>query len=133
MEHVEFYIELLARLIDWLAIGVLFYGFVIAIVPFLIIEFRWLFSNLKRAGGDKGNKDKAQLIDEQARRPLARYLLFGLELLIVSDIIHTTISRTLDDLLFLGGVVIIRTVLSYFLNKELIHLDGLSLKKKRAK
>ncbi len=123
MEHVEFYIEMAARLIDWLAIGVLFYGFVLAAVPFLIIEFKWLFLGLNR-------NDKAQFIDEKARRPLARYLLFGLELLIVSDIIHTTISRTLDDLMFLGGVVIIRTVLSYFLNQELIHLDGLAGKNK---
>ncbi len=39
--------------------------------------------------------------------------------MIVSDLLQTIISRDLDDLIFLGGLVVIRTVIAYFLNKEI--------------
>jgi uncharacterized membrane protein len=56
------------------------------------------------------------------RIELGRYILAGLELLIVSDIIHTALSLQLEDLLYLGFLVVIRSVISIFLERE---LDGL--------
>ena len=50
---------------------------------------------------------------------LGRYILAGLELLIVSDIIHTALSLAMIDLLFLGLLVVIRSVISYFIDMEL--------------
>ena len=50
------------------------------------------------------------------------YLLLGLEFLIASDILKTVVDPTLDELAILGGVVIVRTVLSVFLNKEIKEL-----------
>ena len=50
---------------------------------------------------------------------LGRYILAGLELLIVSDIIHTSLSLALADLLYLGVLVLIRSLISYFLDREL--------------
>ncbi|RVT84600.1 DUF1622 domain-containing protein [Rhodobacteraceae bacterium CCMM004] len=53
------------------------------------------------------------------RIELGRYILAGLELLIVSDIIHTALSFALTDLLFLGLLVLIRSAISYFLDREI--------------
>ncbi|TNC73730.1 DUF1622 domain-containing protein [Rubellimicrobium roseum] len=56
------------------------------------------------------------------RVELARYILSGLELLIVADIIRTALSLALSDLVFLGVLVLIRSVISFFLDRELEQL-----------
>jgi len=56
------------------------------------------------------------------RVELGRYILASLELFIVSDIIHTALSLAFADLLFLGLLVVIRSVISYFLDRELDQL-----------
>jgi uncharacterized membrane protein len=61
---------------------------------------------------------RVQGIDRK-RTELGRYILAGLELLIVSDIIHTALSLALGDLLFLGLLVLIRATVSYFLDREI--------------
>ena len=53
-----------------------------------------------------------------ARVELGRYILAGLELFIVSDIIETALSLQLSDLVFLGLLVAIRSAISYFLERE---------------
>ena len=50
---------------------------------------------------------------------LGRYLALGLEFQIGADILSTAIAPTFDDVLLLGAIVVIRTVLNYFLSKEL--------------
>jgi uncharacterized membrane protein len=56
---------------------------------------------------------------DAARIELGRYILAGLELLIVSDIIETALSLQLSDLVFLGLLVMIRSVISFFLDREI--------------
>ena len=46
-------------------------------------------------------------------------LVFALELMIISDLFVTIISRSIDDLILVGGLVVIRTVIGFFLNKEI--------------
>ena len=58
----------------------------------------------------------------QLRADFGSYLLLGLEFLIASDILKTVVDPTLDELAILGGVVVVRTVLSVFLNKEIKEL-----------
>jgi uncharacterized membrane protein len=53
------------------------------------------------------------------RMELGRYILAALELLIVSDIIHTALTLAVADLVFLGLLVVIRSLISYFLDREL--------------
>ncbi len=53
------------------------------------------------------------------RMELGRYILAALELLIVSDIIHTAVTLAVADLVFLGLLVVIRSLISYFLDREL--------------
>lgn len=46
-------------------------------------------------------------------------LVFALELLIISDLLVTIVSRSMDDMIIVGALVLIRTVIGYFLNKEI--------------
>ena len=56
------------------------------------------------------------------RIELGRYILAGLELFIVSDVIHTALSLRMSDLLFLLLLVVIRSITSFFLDRELEQL-----------
>ncbi|MCX5701173.1 MAG: DUF1622 domain-containing protein [Candidatus Omnitrophica bacterium] len=50
---------------------------------------------------------------------MGSYLVLGLEFFIAGDIIKTVITPTWDSVGILGAIVVIRTVLSYFLTKDL--------------
>ncbi len=52
------------------------------------------------------------------RATLGIYILFGLEFMIAADIIHTFLKPTQEDLIVLATIVAIRTVISYFLGRE---------------
>ncbi len=56
---------------------------------------------------------------EYLRHHLGSYILLGLEFLIAADIIRTVVEPTLQELAVLGSIVAIRTVLSFFLNREM--------------
>jgi len=58
------------------------------------------------------------------RADLGTYLLLGLELLIAADILKTILEPGLNELMILGGIVILRTLLSFFLNKEIQEIDN---------
>lgn len=66
--------------------------------------------------GDEGRRLRGT---NRERIELGRYILAGLELLIVSDIIHTALSLALADLVYLGLLVLIRSLISFFLDREL--------------
>ena len=53
------------------------------------------------------------------RQQLGSSLLLGLEFLIAADVIRTILQPTLEEVAILGGIVAIRTVISYFLHKEM--------------
>lgn len=55
---------------------------------------------------------------EKIRKELTNRILFGLEFYIVVAILGTLRNPTVQDLRVLGTVVLIRTVLGYFLSKE---------------
>lgn len=55
----------------------------------------------------------------QIRHKIGSYLLLGLEFLIAADIIRTIVEPTMDELIILGGIVVIRTIVSFFLGKEI--------------
>ncbi len=56
---------------------------------------------------------------EMTRHHFGSYILLGLEFLIAADIVDTVIKPSLNELIILGSIVAIRTVLSFFLNREL--------------
>lgn len=55
----------------------------------------------------------------RGRLKLGTYILAALEFLIVADILFTIVHRTLDDVIVLAIVAAVRTVVSYFLEKEI--------------
>ncbi len=52
------------------------------------------------------------------RKEFTDKILFGLELLIIADLIETLRKPYLEELLVVGAIVVIRTLLGYFLSKE---------------
>jgi uncharacterized membrane protein len=50
---------------------------------------------------------------------LGRYLVLGLEFQLGSDILSTAVAPTIDEIKILAAIVVIRTVLNYFLSKEI--------------
>jgi uncharacterized membrane protein len=61
---------------------------------------------------------KPALTYNQIRRAFTDKIVFGLEFLIAADILASLLSPSQQDLINLAVVVIIRTVLGYFLSRE---------------
>ena len=55
---------------------------------------------------------------QQVRKELTNKIVFGLEFFIAADVLETVRNPSNEELLLLGTVVVIRTVLGYFLSKE---------------
>lgn len=97
--------------ISIISIGVVVYGVIIAVFAFIKTEF---------SRPSKGfNIEHLRIL----RADLGTYILLGLELLIASDIIETVVEPGLMELAILGGVVILRTLLSFFLDREIHEID----------
>jgi uncharacterized membrane protein len=96
--------------VDLVAVGVMLIGFVIALVKFV--------PTLTRRQG-AGTIRTIHLI----RCSLGTYILLALEIMIVSDLIHSVMTHELRDLYYLGALVVIRTLIAYFLNKEIQELE----------
>ena len=100
----------ITEIIDLVAILFILWGFIKAMYDFFTLRIK----NKTLSG----NNIKA------IRCYLGTYLLLGLEIMIVADIIKTVLHQTTEELIFLGGIVIIRTILSYFLNKEIEEMES---------
>src|SRR6266571_7606628 len=97
-----------------LGIGVL--GVLVIVFGVASGLFRFLRSEFLAARGANVDEDRKHL-----RHLLGYYLLLGLEFLIAADIIDTLMKPTTQDLIILGSIVAIRTIISYSLNSELAH------------
>lgn len=107
MHHFAEGLEVVAAIADLIGIAILLIGAVRFLVQYGVYEFKSL-------------RGKAGCEAMQALRlDLGRYILLSLEFLIISDIIHSALTRTLEDFLLLGLLVIIRTAISFFLGREL--------------
>ena len=56
---------------------------------------------------------------ESIRLRLGRVLALGLEFTIASDILRTAVAPTRQDIMNLGAIVLLRTLLNYFLEREI--------------
>ena len=85
-------------------------GVVVIILGALVATVRFL-ARLRAAAGEDGYATY--------RRDLGRALLLGLEFLVAGDIIRTVAaSPDLEDVAVLGGIVLIRSFLSFTLELE---------------
>ena len=101
------FIENFAFLISMISMLVIAYGSILAV-------FSFIRNVLSRA---KGKFSFVKL--NSVKIDFGYYLLLGLDFLIASDVIRTIVENTLNDLTILGVSVVIRTVLSYFLGREI--------------
>ncbi len=58
------------------------------------------------------------------RGKLTTRIIFGLDFLIASDVVLSVVVPTLDELARLGGVVLIRVVLTFLISKETQDLEN---------
>ena len=104
-------------LLDWVSAIVDGTGVVVMVIGFSIATlgfFKLLFI---------GDPESSRMMSiQRVRCELGMYLALGLELMIVSDLLLTVVSHTLDDLIFLGTLVSIRTIIGFFLSKEIQEL-----------
>lgn len=100
-------LDLIVVCLNLLSILVLVWGVVKAGFDFIRFEIK--------------AKDRMSAARENSfiRNFLGSYVLLGLEILIAADIIETIIHPTFADIVRLAVVVVIRTVISYFLNMEI--------------
>jgi len=101
------FLNLLSFAVSIIGIVVILWGVIIITLKFLHAEY---FSLRKKTSK---NNDKKKI-----RYYLGSYILLGLEFMIAGDIINTVLHPSKDALIILGSIVAIRTVISYFLNKE---------------
>jgi uncharacterized membrane protein len=102
------------ELVEWTAVGIDLTASLIMVVAFLMSVY-----GLVRGGFNAGSAHGRIRNLQVVRCELGVKLVFALEMLIIADLLHTVISRSLDDLILVGGLVVIRTVIAYFLNKEI--------------
>lgn len=103
------------QVVDYVALGIGFiaalliiYGVILGVVEVVRAEWRGLAAH-----------ERKPEIFEGIRYDIGFHLLLGLEFLIAADIIRTIVRPGLEELAILGGLVAIRTVISYFLGKEI--------------
>jgi uncharacterized membrane protein len=87
----------------------------IAIIVWGVILMFWRLMRLEYSRIRKGPIYRRR---EALRHQLGSYLLLGLEFLIAADVVRTVTHPTLADMAILGSIVVIRTVISHFLDRE---------------
>ncbi|CAG0947123.1 hypothetical protein ANRL1_03703 [Anaerolineae bacterium] len=60
---------------------------------------------------------------ETIRLRLGRALVLGLEFTVASDILATVVSPTRDELIDLGAIILLRSLLNYFLEREMRQVE----------
>jgi len=100
------YVDLLVRFVEAAGAIVIFVGAVLAAVGFVRAAF-W------------GKRGSEQFV--RVRLGLGRYLTLGLEFQLASDVLSTAIARSFNEIGKLAAIATIRTVLNYFLGKEIDH------------
>lgn len=65
------------------------------------------------------HRHEMQLTKEQIRLGLGRWLVLGLEFELAADILRTTVAPTWNEIGQLAAIIIIRTVLNFFLQRDI--------------
>lgn len=101
------------EIVEYIGVGVDALGVLVIIVALLAAAARFLAQGLKAPEGTAYHR---------FRQDLGRGILLGLEFLVAADIIRTVaVAPTLQEVMVLGLIVLIRTFLSLSLGVE---LDG---------
>jgi uncharacterized membrane protein len=100
-----------SRWFELAGITVIVLGALVSVANAAIRRAPW-----RRQGGGTGADDRIATF----RKSLGRSILMGLELLVAADIIRTVaVAPSIENVLALGGIVLIRTFLSMSLEVEI--------------
>ena len=105
MDTFHLFVNAISFTLNIIGALIVIWGIVIALSEFLKKEF--------------SRAQDCIACNELIRIKLGSYLVLALEFFIAGDIIKTIITPTWEGLGVLGAIVIIRTILSYFLTKDL--------------
>lgn len=98
---------------NYVSFGVGIFGIIVIVLGAIRTFAKVILIEISRDTERKTTKERQKL-----RRQLSSYLLLGLELLIAGHVIRTIIRPNLEEIAVLGCIVIIRIVISFFLNRE---------------
>lgn len=87
-------------------------------VAVLVLICGVIKATVKFVKNEVSHADKAGVL-RTIKNELGAYVLFSLEILIAADIVESIIKPTFEDIGKLAALVVIRTVISYFLGKEI--------------
>jgi len=107
IEELKFYLYDIAHVIELFSFAIMIYGSILAILHLIRSEFK------------RFTKHYNIMVLDVIRHDFGYYILLGLEFLIAADIIQTILKPSNEELIELGGIVVIRILLSFFLNKEI--------------
>lgn len=108
MNMVEPLFEMIVFFLYILCILVLMWGIILAIKDFFQTELR------------HPTRVDSRYNITGIRSFLGSYILLSLEILIAADIVESIINPSIQDLIVLASIVVIRTVIAYFLHKEMM-------------
>lgn len=97
--------------------------FILALNIFSIVVLIWgvIMAGIDFLKSERANRNRVVMARQNnfIKSFLGSYILLSLEILIAADIIESIIKPTFQDILKLAILVVIRTVISYFLHKEI--------------
>lgn len=111
METIKAILKNTALIIDLIGVSILIYGFTKALLRFGRSEF--VHSPLNAPLSDL----------QRVRCEMGVYILLSLDFLIASDIIHTVMDISQEQLIELAAIVVLRTGIGFFLGKEVQELN----------
>lgn len=112
------HLGVLIPVFQWLVVGIELFAIAILLVGLLRFGRAFLSGEVARHDPhERGHRLNL------GRLTLGRHILTGMEVLIVADLIRTMLDLTLSNILLLGGLVAIRSLISFFLERELSHLE----------
>jgi uncharacterized membrane protein len=94
--------------------GIALVGVAVIAWGVVLVLSRLLRAELGRLKGRKICRER-----EALRHQLGSYLLLGLEFMIAADIVGTVVHPTFNEVAVLAAIVVIRTIISYFLDREM--------------
>ena len=100
--------------VNWIATAIALVGSGVITWGAILTTIR--FVKLEISLGKSGNKLPDR---ENTRYQFGTYLVLGLDFMLAADILHTIHNPQLDELYILGIIVIIRSVISFFLYREM--------------
>ena len=102
------------HVLNTIAITIAITGSIIIIWGVVVTSFLFLKSEIRKW------TDKSDMAYEaKIRFSISSYLLLGLDFMLAADIIHTIHNPVLSELYILAIIVAIRSVISFFLHKEI--------------